>query len=324
MFCCYFFDSRLFLGFSLQMLGSSDFPVGEKNTQFAFSRQNNIAYCPVERFTPTAISLFYTSTSQLWLPVCTRCFFFLSLKADWWIFNRLSVCFYGSLPHEFFSPSAGTDHLRRAVQTASFPPTRIRLVICVSLWEKEKKEKQTKNCFLLYCCCKEKEKEKKKHKIFLPVFQLFQAHDWLSRGRILQKQWGRRRQSKVRQCAQIILHECTFLCKLCLFFSPFVYCFHECIFLICCTTSSLHTNLDIQWRNALQVTFLMSLHLINFRLVRLENRGRDPSVVWEVNVHCIYGCRGNKGRDGTRRLFNQVGISRFKRGCGWRCEPRWK
>lgn len=29
---------------------------------------------------------------------------------------------------------------------------------------------------------------------------------------------------------------------------------------------------------------------------------------------CIYGCHGNKGRAGTGHLFNQVGISRFKRG----------
>lgn len=102
------------------------------------------------------------------------------------------MCFYGSLPMIFFLPSAGTDHLRRAVQTASFPPTTIRLVICVSLWawEKEKKEKKSLNRRNLSTAfsCTAAVREKKQHKIFLPVFQLLQAHDWLSRGRVLQKQ----------------------------------------------------------------------------------------------------------------------------------------
>lgn len=198
-------------GFSLQMLGSSDFPVGRKIHDLPSHSKIILRIAPLKDLLPQLSHYFIPPRRSSDFLSAPGVFFFLSLKADWWIFKRLSVCFYGSLPHEFFCLllvriTWGVPYKLESVWSYVFR---------CGLGKRKKKKKKRKNCFLLYCCCKEK---KKQHKIFLPVFQLFQAHDWLSRGRVLQKQWGRRRQSKVRQCAQIILHECTFLCKLCLFF----------------------------------------------------------------------------------------------------------
>lgn len=124
--------------------------------------------------TLTAISLFYSPHRKPRLPVCTRRFFLpLSLKAVWWIFNRLSVCFYGSLAMNFL-PSAGANHLWRAVQNASFPPTSICLLICVSLWAREKGEKSLKWANLLnYLSCTVKKENNNKKYFWLFFFSSF-------------------------------------------------------------------------------------------------------------------------------------------------------
>lgn len=121
------------------------------------------------------------------------------------------MCFYSSLAIIFFfsfywygSPAVCFTH--------RFTPTNQNLLAhtCFTLGLGKSKTKTKKpgpnkslQCFLL---------RKKKSKTFLPVFQLFQAHDWLSGGRVLQRQRGRRCQSKVRKCA--CCHHITLLYKI--------------------------------------------------------------------------------------------------------------